>query len=97
MGQVPPLPFRCNAATDEGKEAEQMPRVSAESSETWWDGVYGYREEHWVPFDPDRPERPDSPEADGPMGNDDSRDGPRKRGHLGTMWAFTGKCEALQQ
>ncbi|MCK1661276.1 hypothetical protein [Bradyrhizobium sp. 151] len=66
-GPATALPLK-RGNEDDGKEAEQMPWASAELSESWWDGVYGYREEDWIPFDPDRPERPDSPPAEGPMG-----------------------------
>lgn len=53
---------------DEGREAERLPWASAELSETWWDGVYGYREEDWIPFDPDFTEGPDPPLVDRQMG-----------------------------
>ncbi|WOH57844.1 hypothetical protein [Bradyrhizobium sp. BWC-3-1] len=53
---------------DEGKEAEQIPWVSAELSEGWWDGVYGYREEDWIAFDPHFTEQPDPPFVGRQMG-----------------------------
>jgi hypothetical protein len=53
---------------DPPADAEQLPWASAELSEAWWSVVYGYSDDNWTPFFPDKPRqpRPDPPPA--PLG-----------------------------